>query len=74
MPEEVAVGKLKIDKGELKSGYSGAPVIDLGTGFVVGLTTHKVDKEGTFGTAISIEALEKIWREMPTEVYQEIER
>ncbi|MEM1170907.1 MAG: SUMF1/EgtB/PvdO family nonheme iron enzyme [Cyanobacteria bacterium P01_H01_bin.35] len=74
LPEEVAVGKLKIDKGELKSGYSGAPVIDLETGFVVGVTTHQVDKEGSFGTAISVEALEKIWREMPTEVSQEIIR
>ena len=78
LPEEVAVGKLKIDKGELQKGYSGAPVVDLETGFVLGVTTHKVDKEGankgTFGTAISIEALEKIWREMPTEIYQIIER
>ncbi len=44
----------------------------------MGVTTHKVDKEGakegTFGTAISIEALEKIWREIPTEVSQQIER
>ncbi len=72
--EEVTVGKLKIDKGELQKGYSGAPVVDLDTGFVVGVTTHQVDKEGSFGTAISVEALEKIWHEMPTEVSQQIER
>jgi hypothetical protein len=72
LPEEAAIGKLKIDKGELQSGYSGAPVIDLETGFVVGVTTHKNDKEGKFGTAISIEALEKIWPEMPLEVSQQI--
>ncbi|MDJ0555578.1 MAG: trypsin-like peptidase domain-containing protein [Microcoleaceae cyanobacterium MO_207.B10] len=72
LPEEVAVGKLKIEKGELQSGYSGAPIIDLETGLVVGVTTHKNYKEGKFGTAISIAALEKIWREIPTEVSQEI--
>ncbi|MGD1699848.1 trypsin-like peptidase domain-containing protein, partial [Dapis sp. BLCC M229] len=77
MPEEVAVGKLQIEQGKLQPGYSGAPVIDLNTGFVVGITTHMEGENqnlGKFGTAISIEALEKIWREIPTEVSQEIIR
>nr|WP_293165125.1 trypsin-like peptidase domain-containing protein [Okeania sp. SIO2C9] len=70
--EEVAIGKLKIEAGKLQKGYSGAPVVDLGTGFVVGITTHmegKNEEEGKEGTAISIEALKKIWPEMPPDVF-----
>ena len=76
MPEDVAVEKLEIKKGRLRSGYSGSPVIDINTGLVVGLVTHKVDVdgEGRFGRAISIEALEKIWSEIPNEVSKQIER
>ncbi|NER03143.1 MAG: SUMF1/EgtB/PvdO family nonheme iron enzyme [Okeania sp. SIO3C4] len=70
--EEVAIGKLKIETGKLQKGYSGAPVVDLETGFVVGITTHmegKNEEEGKEGTAISIEALKKIWSEMPPDVF-----
>ena len=76
MPEDVAVEKLEIKKGRLRSGYSGSPVIDINTGLVVGLVTHKVDVDGEerFGRAISIEALEKIWSEIPNEVSKQIER
>ena len=76
MPEDVAVEKLEIKKGRLRSGYSGSPVIDINTGLVLGLVTHKVDVdgEGRFGRAISIEALEKIWSEIPNEVSKQIER
>ena len=76
MPEDVAVEKLEIKKGRLRSGYSGSPVIDINTGLVVGIVTHKVDVdgEGRFGRAISIEALEKIWSEIPNEVSKQIER
>ncbi|MDE5087071.1 MAG: trypsin-like peptidase domain-containing protein, partial [Trichodesmium sp. St16_bin2-tuft] len=58
--EKVAVGKLEIKKGILRSGYSGAPVIDINTESVVGLVTHKIDVDGKgkSGVAISIEALE----------------
>ena len=76
MPEDVAVEKLEIKKGRLRSGYSGSPVIDTNTGLVVGIVTHKVDVDGEerFGRAISIEALEKIWSEIPNEVSKQIER
>ena len=76
MPEDVAVEKLEIKKGRLRSGYSGSPVMDINTGLVVGIVTHKVDVdgEGRFGRAISIEALEKIWSEIPNEVSKQIER
>jgi len=76
MPEDVAVEKLEIKKGSLRSGYSGSPVVDIKTGLVVGLVTHKinVDGEGRFGRAISIEALEKIWSEIPNEVSKQIKR
>ena len=76
MPEDVAVEKLEIKKGRLRSGYSGSPVIDINTGLVLGIVTHKVDVdgEGRFGRAISIEALEKIWSEIPNEVSKQIER
>ncbi|NET24815.1 MAG: formylglycine-generating enzyme family protein [Okeania sp. SIO1I7] len=70
--EEVAIEKLKIEAGKLQKGYSGAPVVDLETGFVVGITTHmegKNEEEGKEGTAISIEALKKIWPEMPPDVF-----
>ena len=76
MPEDVAVEKLEIKKGRLRSGYSGSPVMDINTGLVLGIVTHKVDVdgEGRFGRAISIEALEKIWSEIPNEVSKQIER
>ncbi|NEO56616.1 MAG: SUMF1/EgtB/PvdO family nonheme iron enzyme [Okeania sp. SIO3B5] len=70
--EEVAIGKLKIETGKLQKGYSGAPVVDLETGFVVGITTHMEgtnEEEGKEGMAISIEALKKIWPEMPPDVF-----
>lgn len=74
--EKVAVGKLEIKKGILRSGYSGAPVIDINTESVVGLVTHKIDVDGKgkSGVAISIEALEKIWPEMPASISQKITR
>mgnify|MGYP001049037904 FL=1 len=76
IPEYVAVEKLQMEKGSLRSGYSGSPVIDINTGLVVGIVTHKVDVdgEGRFGRAISIEALEKIWTEIPNEVSKQIKR
>lgn len=74
--EKVAVGKLEIKKGILRSGYSGAPVIDINTESVVGLVTHKIDVDGKgkSGVAISIEALEKIWPEMPASISRKITR
>ncbi|MDE5109551.1 MAG: ABC transporter substrate-binding protein, partial [Trichodesmium sp. St17_bin3_1_1] len=74
--EKVAVGKLEIKKGILRSGYSGAPVIDINTESVVGLVTHKIDVDGKgkSGVAISIEALEQIWPEMPASISRKITR
>ena len=76
MPEDVAVEKLEIEKESLRSGYSGSPVIDINTGLVIGLVTHKIDVDGVgmFGRAISIEALEKIWFEITDEVFKKIKR
>ncbi|MGB3507896.1 MAG: trypsin-like peptidase domain-containing protein [Microcoleaceae cyanobacterium] len=76
--EKVVAWKLKIiNKGKLKPGYSGAPVVDLETGFVVGVTTHmegKNEEEGKIGRAISIEALEKIWPDRPPAISQQLKR
>ncbi|MGD1701381.1 trypsin-like peptidase domain-containing protein [Dapis sp. BLCC M229] len=75
--EKVVVWELKIEKGKLQGGYSGAPVVDLETGFVVGVTTHKEgrnEQEGKVGRAISIEALEKIWSDIPPTISQQLKR
>ncbi|MGB3512943.1 MAG: NB-ARC domain-containing protein [Microcoleaceae cyanobacterium] len=48
----------------LEKGYSGAPVVDLKTGFVLGVATN-MEREGRGGLAISVEALKNIWSEMP---------
>lgn len=48
-------------KHNLKSGYSGSPVIDEITGYVLGVVAQETGKGN--GLAISIEALEKIWSE-----------
>ncbi|HEY9833728.1 MAG TPA: GUN4 domain-containing protein [Stenomitos sp.] len=55
---------LQIERGsehDLKSGYSGSPVIDKETGYVLGVVAQQTDKGK--GLAISIEALKKIWSE-----------
>ncbi|MCL2939418.1 MAG: serine protease [Trichodesmium sp. MAG_R02] len=75
--EKVVVWELKIEKGKLQGGYSGAPVVDLKTGFVVGVTTHmegQNEEKGKVGRAISIEALEKIWSDIPPTIYQQLKR
>jgi S1-C subfamily serine protease len=48
----------------LQPGYSGSPVIDKENDGVMGVVTHQIGK-GEKGLAISIEALVKIWQEMP---------
>lgn len=57
--------ELKI-QGEnyLQRGYSGSPVIDEVSNCVLGVISHK-EGNGEKGLAISVEALEKIWQEMP---------
>ncbi len=58
--ERVHAWDLKLTKGQLKPGYSGAPVFCESTGYVLGIVTHLEDN-GARGLAISIEALAKIW-------------
>jgi len=65
--EKVTFWKLQIQQGRLKKGYSGAPVVDSETGLVLGVTTNMEGKNEEQGTAISIEALRKIWPEIPLE-------
>jgi hypothetical protein len=47
---------------KLQRGYSGSPVIDKDSGYVLGVVFQ--DREAV-GLAISIEALKKVWQEMP---------
>ncbi|MGD1807055.1 SUMF1/EgtB/PvdO family nonheme iron enzyme [Dapis sp. BLCC M126] len=47
----------------LPQGYSGAPVIDLETGGVLGVATN-MEKDRAEALVISVEALNKIWSEM----------
>ncbi|MCB0214114.1 MAG: serine protease [Anaerolineae bacterium] len=54
----------------LERGYSGAPVVDAATNLVLGVI-NKRKGAGERGLAISIEALPKIWPEMPPELLAE---
>ncbi|NEN89215.1 MAG: SUMF1/EgtB/PvdO family nonheme iron enzyme [Okeania sp. SIO3H1] len=70
--ERVAVWNLLVDEGDrLRHGYSGAPVVDWGTGGVLGVATN-MEKDGTEGLAISVEALKKIWPQMPPVIFQQL--
>ncbi|NEQ40695.1 MAG: SUMF1/EgtB/PvdO family nonheme iron enzyme [Okeania sp. SIO3I5] len=70
--ERVIAWGLFIDSGDrLRPGYSGAPVIDLETGDVLGIATN-MEKDGTEGVAISVEALSKIWLEIPPAISQQL--
>ncbi len=51
---------------ELKSGYSGSPVVSRESGYVLGVVAQQIDKSK--GLAISIEALKKIWHSMPVDL------
>ena len=69
--ETVTAWKLLINEGDrLRQGYSGAPVVDL-SDRVLGVATY-MDKDGTEGLAISIEALNKIWPQMPVTISQQL--
>jgi CHASE2 domain-containing sensor protein len=61
------IWKLKVDDGDdnLQSGYSGSPVIDEETGYVVGVAAQVLDSQGKRGEAISVESLEGIWQKIP---------
>jgi hypothetical protein len=59
---------LKIeDEYRLQPGYSGSPVVDKISGKVLGVAIQRLG-EGETGLAISIEALEKIWQEIPSQL------
>ncbi|NMF64953.1 GUN4 domain-containing protein [Brasilonema octagenarum] len=48
---------------DLKAGYSGSPVVDLESGYVLGVVSQRIDNGK--GVAISIEAIQNIWHSMP---------
>ncbi|MDJ0519681.1 MAG: SUMF1/EgtB/PvdO family nonheme iron enzyme [Trichodesmium sp. MO_231.B1] len=62
---DVATARLR---QRLRKGYSGAPVVDLDTGCVLGIATN-MEKDGAEGLAISVEALNKIWSDIPLAIF-----
>ena len=62
----VTAWNLSINEGDrLRKGYSGGPVVDQKTGRVLGIATN-MEKDGAEGLAISVEALKKIWSDIPS--------
>jgi hypothetical protein len=57
-------------KYSLQPGYSGSPVIDEQTGATIGVISQS-EGIGRQGLAISIEAVRKIWREIPDSLLQD---
>lgn len=57
----------------LQPGYSGSPVIDEARGHVLGVVSHQVS-QGVEGIAISIDALNKVWPEMPLKPGDNLEK
>lgn len=55
-----------VDDHPLKPGYSGSPVVDPERGCVIGVVSHREGK-GEYGLAISIRALDRIWRVVDSE-------
>ncbi|MGD1804907.1 GUN4 domain-containing protein [Dapis sp. BLCC M126] len=69
--ETVTAWNLLINEGDrLRQGYSGAPVVDM-SDRVLGVATN-MEKDGAEGLAISVEALNKIWPEMPLAISQQL--
>ncbi|GGA20503.1 GUN4 domain-containing protein [Okeania sp. KiyG1] len=64
---DVATARLR---QRLRQGYSGAPVVDL-SDRVLGIATN-MEKDGAEGLAISVEALNKIWPQMPVAISQQL--
>jgi hypothetical protein len=60
------------DKHYLQPGYSGSPVIERATGYVLGVVSYRIGK-GEEGLAISIEALKQIWKEIPNNLIMNVE-
>lgn len=66
--ERAAVLELQMSQEhKLKAGYSGSPVVDQETGYVLGVVTH-LEEDGQIGRAICIEALSKLksFEEIPS--------
>ncbi|MGD1704059.1 Ig-like domain-containing protein [Dapis sp. BLCC M229] len=65
--EQVTTWKLRITKGLLQKGYSGAPIVDSKQNCVLGVATD-MEGNGERGRAISVEALKEIWPDLPPEL------
>ncbi|NET40657.1 GUN4 domain-containing protein [Okeania sp. SIO2B3] len=71
--QKVIAWQLLINQSDrLRQGYSGAPVVDVETGYVLGIATN-MEKDGAEGLAISIEALKHIWPKMPLAISQQLQ-
>lgn len=57
---------LKMGGNSLQPGYSGSPVVDSQSGCLLGIVSHR-QEQGKTGWAISINALDKIWRVIESE-------
>ena len=67
--EPTKIWKLSIDSGyNLKSGYSGAPVLNPVHRVILGVISHKERSDGKRGLAISIEILAKVWNKIPEQL------
>jgi len=68
--ERIEAWDLQItDNYFLQPGYSGSPVIDQKSGYVLGIVSHR-QGEGEKGLAISLKALEAVWPEMPSGLFE----
>ena len=68
--DRVRAWDLKIeDEYQLQPGYSGSPVLDQASNKVLGIVSHR-QGQGERGLAISVEALPKLWPEMPKHLLQ----
>ncbi|MEL6159902.1 MAG: serine protease [Cyanobacteria bacterium J06627_32] len=59
--ERISGWLLEFDDRVLTPGCSGSPVIDADTGHVIGLVSHSLNP--TSGVALSVEGIEKFWRQ-----------
>ena len=63
--ERTLAWDLKIeDSFALQPGYSGSPIIQRKTGFVIGVISHRQGAGGK-GIGISVSAIKRIWQNMP---------
>lgn len=70
-PRRIQAWDLKIeDDYQLQPGYSGSPVVDQGSGLVLGIVSHR-QGQGERGLAISVEAVGQIWPDMPANLLSE---